>query len=238
MATTAIITNEDAAKMVTPVVSSVVSQAQSLTVVTGEDYELACVFLQGIAGKKKQVKDVFDPIVTKAHEAHKEALAQMKKFMSPLEMAEAEVKRKVLAFQQEQERLRREEERRQAEALRQEAERKAIEEAAQLEAQGEKELAEIVLQEAAAAPAPVAVVPSFVPKATGISARDVWKWRVKGDELQALKALVIAAAKDDRLLAYLCFNEKVLTATAKAQKSLMKVPGIETFKDATVAVRA
>ena len=224
MAANAIITAEDAGKFVTPVVSSVVAQAQSITVETGEDYELACMFLQGIAGKKKQVEDVFGPIVRKAHEAHKEACAQMKKFTDPLAVAEMEVKRKVIVFRDEQERLRRQEEQRQAEIARKEQEQRAIDEAAQLEANGEKELAEIVLQDAASAPAPVAVVPSFVPKSSGISGRVEWDFRVT-DETKIPRE-------------YLMVNLVAIRAVVKAQKSMAKIPGVQVFQKSNISVKA
>jgi hypothetical protein len=221
---TAIITAEDAGRFVTPVVSSVVAQAQSLTVETGEDYELACMFLQGIAGKKKQVEEVFGPIVKKAHEAHKEACSQMKKFMDPLALAEADVKRKVIVFRDEQERLRRAEEARLAEIARKEQEQRAIDEAAQLEANGEKELAEIVLQDAASAPAPVAVVPSFVPKSSGISGRVEWTYRIT-DESKIPRE-------------YLMVNEVALRAVVRAQKNMAKIPGVQVFPKSNISVKA
>jgi hypothetical protein len=216
----------------------VVSQARSLTVENGDAYEMACTFLQIIVGKKKQVEEVFSPIVKKAHEAHKEAVAQMKKFMDPLNMAELEVKSKVSTFRMNEERKRREEEVRQQEISRKEHEERAIAEAAQLEAAGEKELADIVLQNAAEDPAPVVVVASSVPKAAGISGREIWKWRFAAGEENALRMLVKAAAEDERLLAYLMVNETAVGATARTQKGLMKVPGIEAYKENTISIRA
>ena len=238
MATAIIVTTEDASRQIAPIISPVVSQAQALTVVDGDSYEMACELLKLVANKKKQVEETFDPIVKKAHGAHKEAVAQMKKFMGPLEMAELAIKGKVSNYRYEQERIRREEEMRQAEALRKEQERQAIEEATRLEAHGESELAEIVLQEAAAAPPPVAIVQSSTPKVEGISGRENWKWRFAKDEGTTLRALVAAAVKDDRFLAYLSVNEKALGAAARTQKKLMKVPGVEVYNEPTVSVKA
>jgi len=235
---TAIITSEDAQKFATPVVSAVVSQARSLTVDDNDSCEMAHIFLQSVAAKKKQVREVFDPIVTKAHEAHKEACLQRDKFLKPLEAAEVEVKGKVIQFNQEQERIRRLKEQEESDRLRREAEARAIAEAEQLEASGEKELADIVLQEAAAAPPPTAVVQSTVPRTSGISMREEWDFRYTPDEAQALRTLVRAAAKDESLLGLLMINEKNVRAMVKSQKSLCKIPGVVPYKRPNISVKA
>ena len=43
-------------------------------------FEEASAFLLSVKGIKKEVDSTFDPIIEKAHSAHKEALAQKKKF--------------------------------------------------------------------------------------------------------------------------------------------------------------
>lgn len=232
MATT-LISPEEVAKMV----PAVVDQARNLTVRDGDDYEMACTFLTLVANRKRQVEETFDPIVRKAHETHKEAVAQKKKFMDPLLLAEGEVKLKVARWRNEQERLRQAKEARlQAEAKRQ-ADEQALQEAAHLAAAGESDLADMRLTEAAAAPAPVVVLESSVPKAEGIAARKDWKWRYQVGETATLRELVKAAAADERFLPFLMVKETEITATAKRQKDLARIPGVEVYPEDSVSVR-
>jgi len=205
-------------------VPQVVTQAQRMTVASGEDYEMACTFLQFVAGRKKQVEEVFDPIVSKAHAAHKEAVAQKKKFMDPLLQAETSVKGKVSIYRMEEDRNRRAEEQRLAEIARKEAEERALAEAAQLEASGEKELAEMVLETAAEAPAPVVVIESFVPKQAGVSGRTNWKYRIVNESLIPREFLSVDPVK--------------IGAVVRSQKGMTKIPGIEVYSEESVSIRA
>lgn len=217
-------------------VPQVVEQARAIVVDSPEAYEEAGTFLQLIAERRRLVGETFDPIVSKAHAAHKEAVAQRAKFLDPLNTAERDVKGKLAGYVQEQQRIQREAQRRLEEEARQAAETAAAEEAKRLEAAGETELAAMVREEAAQAPAPVVPVASAVPRMAGIANRETWKWRFKGSEAAALRELVQAAAKDERLLGYLAVRETAVGSTVRAQKSLTKIPGIEVYPDQTVAV--
>lgn len=205
-------------------VPQVVQQAQQCTIASGEDYEMACSFLTFIANRKKQVEEVFDPIVSKAHAAHKEACAQKKKFMDPLLTAESNVKFKVSNYRAAEDRKRREEELRLAAEARREADERALNEAAQLEQDGEKELAEMVLQAAAEAPAPVIVLENTVPKQSGISARTNWRYRVVNEALIPREFLSVDPMK--------------IGAVVRSQKGMTKIPGIEVYPEASVSVKA
>jgi hypothetical protein len=236
--TTAIISTEDAVRIVEPVVSPVVAQAQALTVNSADDFEYAGEFLLMLANKKKQVESVFEPICKAAHAAWKAATGQRDKFLSPLMTAELAVKGKVSIYLAEEERKRREQERIEADALRVQREAEAAAQAELLASQGEPELAQMVIEEEKAAPAPVVILQSSTPKVTGISSRSTWKWRYEKSPEDTLRLLVKAAAADDRYLAFLMVNESVLTATAKSQKNLMKAPGVQPYEDKGIAVRA
>jgi len=228
---------------VAQLVPKVVAQANQIVISTDDDYEMTASFLQLIATRKKEVEATFDPIIAKAHEAHKEACGQKKKFMDPLIDAEKTTKRKMIDFDDERERLRKIEEARLAEIARQEQEaavaeaarlakieadriqEAALTEAAQLEAQGEKVLADIVLQHAAdcvamapAVVAPIAapvVVQSTVPKVEGIAKTVNWEFEVT----------------DERLIPreFLSVNMQAIRAVVRAQKGLAKIPGVRTW---------
>lgn len=220
MGTVAVISPDEVAKLIPPVVS----QAQQLQVIDLEDHEMACSFLQLIATRKKQIGEAFDPIVSKAYETHKEAVAQRKRLLDPLETAERNVKGKVATFLAEKERERRAEEFRLAEEEKKKRESEALEQAAQLEAAGDKEMAAMVIQQAAEAPAPVVVLQSFVPRGVGVSTQKNWKFRIVNEALVPRE--------------FMSPDEKKIGAVVRSQKSLAKIPGVEIYPEDSVRVRA
>lgn len=217
---TALISPDEVAKLVHPIIS----QAQQITVIDAEEYEMACSFLTLVATRKKQVNETFDPIVQKAHAAWQEAINQRKKFMTPLEMAELNVKTKVSQWRIDEERKRREEEDRLQANAKREADERAIAEAQSLEDNGEKELAAMVLEEAAAAPAPVVVAPSTVPKQDGIAKKTTWKFRIVNEELIPRE--------------YMVPSEMKIGAVVRSQKQLTKIPGVQAFPEESVSARS
>jgi hypothetical protein len=205
-------------------VSPIGQQARQLRIISTDDYEYACTFLQLIATRKKQVAEAFDPVVEAAHDAHKKSVAQRAKYMNPLLEAEKDVKAKVGLYHSEQERQRRAQERELQQAAAAQAQADAAAQAEQLEAAGESDLAEIVTQEAAVAPAPLVVLPSPVPKVKGIAQKQNWKWRVVDASLVPRE--------------FLSINEAAIGAVVRTQKELAKIPGIEVYAEDTVAVTA
>ena len=220
MATAQIISAAEVEKLV----PAVVSQANEITVADAEEYEMACSFLTMIATRKKQVGETFDPIVQKAHAAWKEAIAQRDKFLKPLEQAEVDVKRKVTMWRVEEERKRREEEARLSAIAKAEAEERALAEAAALEANGEKELADMVLQEAAEAPPPIVVAPPTVPKQEGIAKKTTWKFRIVNEALIPRE--------------FMSPDEVKIGAIVRTQKNLTKIPGVQPYPEESVSVRS
>src|SRR5690606_19711824 len=89
---------------------SVPDQAKLIQITDDESFQKAGVLLLSIKDIRKEIDRTFDPIVKKAHEAHKEAVAQKKRVEAPLVEAEGIIKPRILKYQQEQERKRREEE--------------------------------------------------------------------------------------------------------------------------------
>lgn len=205
-------------------VSPISQQAHGLRIVSTDDYELACTFLQLIARRKLQVGETFDPIVEKAHAAHREAVAQRKKFLDPLLQAESITKGKIAAYRADVERQRRTEERKLQAAATAQAQADATAQAEQLKAAGEPELAEITIREAADAPAPIVVLESSIPKQNGISGRTNWKYRIVDESLIPREFLSPDPVK--------------IGAVVRSQKGLARIPGIEVYSEDSVAVTA
>jgi len=200
----------------------IVSRAEAISVETNEELVSAGDFLVQIKTVRKAIADTFDGPIKAANQAHKAMLAAKRKHDSPLANAETVIKRKVGAYQAEQERIRRErEERLRAEALEAEEERR-IAEAAALEAEGHTEEAEQAIAEPVAAP--VVVVPKSVPKVEGVSTRTTWKWRIGNI--------------DNIPREYLKVDEIKIGQIVRAMKDQTCIPGIEVYPESSVAVRA
>lgn len=220
MATAQIISPDEVEKLIDPVVR----QATALTVCGPDDYEMACAFLQLVATRRKQVDETFDPIVRKAHETHKEAVAQKKRFTDPLASAEQTVKMKVSTWRIDEDRKRRLHEAELAKEAQRQRDEEALAQADQLAQGGQKEMAEMVLQDAAEAPAPVVVLPSSMPKVEGVSSRKNWKFRVVNEGLIPRE--------------YLSPDPIKIGAVVRSQKDMAKISGVEVYCDESVAVRA
>jgi hypothetical protein len=83
-------------KRVTPVTQ----EAGALVIKSAEQKGLAVDKIRIIKALRKEVEDTFNPIIEKAHSAHKEAVSQRKKFTDPLDEAERIIKRKIGDYDQ------------------------------------------------------------------------------------------------------------------------------------------
>ncbi len=69
----------------------VIEDAKALKIEDETGLEVAKDMVRNLRSLMKEVKETFDPIVTKANEVHKEATGQRKKHLAPLESAKLEV---------------------------------------------------------------------------------------------------------------------------------------------------
>lgn len=151
------------------------TDAQALMIVNNEGYVQAGIITNQITLLLKEIDATFDPIISKAFQSHKEAVAQKKKKAEPLELAKKIIKSKIIGYQEAEEKKRREEEARlRAELQKQEEERK-LAEALQAEAEGNKEVADAIMEEE------IKAVPIVLPKSTPkiqVTVREIWKFRI------------------------------------------------------------
>ena len=132
--------------------NNTLKNARAFVVDCSTAYDIAVGCTRDIKGIQKDINDTFDPIILKAHEAHKEALAQKKKHSEPLLQAEAIMKQKLVKWDSdERKRIALETERVQAEN------RKKLDEAikskeekalAEAENMSNKDMADMVLETA------------------------------------------------------------------------------------------
>jgi cell wall assembly regulator SMI1 len=144
-------------------------------VTTTAQYEEAGAKLQAIKALSKKLDETFDPHIKRAFEAHRGLVAEKKTHQSPLQTAEALIKRAMLGYQQDEERKRLELEAKAQEEARKERE-KLEAQAAKLAAAGKVEKAEAKMATAAAVVAPM-IAPT-TPKLAGISMRTTYRAEV------------------------------------------------------------
>lgn len=197
-------------------------QARSILVIDNDSMEQANTFNLDIRQSIKDIQDWFEPLVTKAHQAHKALTVKRAETLKPLEEASAYVTGQVKAYL----RKVKEEEEREAERLRLEAQKQAEEEqlarAAEAEASGNVEEANEILE---AEPIFVAPVPQMnIPKVDNRLYRVQTKVKVK-DRWQFLEYV------DSNVLLE-CLNESAwqtiengLSRKAKALGKAFKMPG-------------
>jgi hypothetical protein len=176
-------------------VMSIPDQAKAIMVIDAESMGRANQCFLIIKGLRKKIGETFDPIISKAFAAHKEAVAQRKKVEEPLVVAENWLNGQMTAYHQEQERIRRAEEDRlrkiaiEAEMKRREEEEaRKMAEAQALEDAGAKEEAEQLVNEAIQLkeePVIVEVAPPTTPKVemNGATVVTNWKFEITNESM-------------------------------------------------------
>jgi len=198
-------------------------RAKALTVTDSERLEKARDFLVTIKRMKAEVDKAFDPIIKKAPEAHKEALAQKKRYLDPLDAAERLLKPKISAYLMNLEEERREAERKERERLeaQKRAEEEQIQKAIEAEEKGDLEEAEKILDQEPAKLDPVAIPQK--PILSQVHTVTNWKFRVKDPE---------AIPRE-----YLKIDEVKIGKVVRILKDKTDIPGIEAYPETSVATR-
>lgn len=199
--------------------ATMLDAATAIVVSTAEQDAGATKFLQTASGFIKEVQAAFKPAKDAAHKAHKEVCNIENQLCEIPKKAVAAVKPKIIAYRQEQERIRQAEESRLREVARKEEEERRLQQALELERAGKEEAVEQVLA------APIEAPPTVVPKAPtpkGTSVRESWKHRVINGDLVPR--------------AYLMVDDRALAALARAMKSKASVAGVEFYDEGTLAI--
>jgi hypothetical protein len=195
-----------------------------------EQYTAAGFQLTGIKTMLKKIAETFDPHIKRAHDAHKALVTEKRTHETPLLTAESTLKRALLGFQQEQERVRREQEAKaQAEARKQQE--KLLAQAERLAEKGKAEQAEAKREQAAVVPTPVIAVET--PRVAGIATRTTHR-----AEVTDLDALVAAVASGKVPKLALIPNEKFLNEQARSYKSALNWPGVKVVEDQGISSRS
>lgn len=203
--------------------------ARQIKVVDLESLKKANEFLLGVRSMRKEISAVFDPIITKAHKAHMEAVAQKKKAELPLTDAEKIVGPEIAAYKRKEEEERRraleeirrkeEERRRQEEELRRKAE-EAEKEGETRWAGDYKEKADQISKSTLKKDLKEA---PQVTKTDKTYVRRDWKWRLEDESKVPREFLTLDSSK--------------VTRYVKLNKDKANIPGIEVYYEDNVSVR-
>jgi len=202
--------------------------ADQLQIATVADRKSAESMVSGLKALEDDIKEHYRPLKKAADDAHKLLVKSEKDSLEPVNEARKLIKAKCIAWDDEQERLRQEEERRLQEIAQKQAEEEALAMAAQAEAEGDTDYAEAIIGE------PVVVAPVAVPRVSPppsrlTAARSSWDANVYD-----LMALVRHVAENPHLVNYLSANTTALNGLAKSLKrtdlNLPGVRGVETRK--------
>ena len=190
-------------------------------------YQQVADYLKTIKAFQKRVTDFFRPHKDRALEAHRALCADEKKALDPALTDEAACKRLMLAYDNEQDRIRRDEERTRQDQARRAEETRRLAEAAAMETEAVETSDQALLEQAlelVEAPVVTPAIPpveKLTPKVTGISYREVWKVRI------------VNASQIPR--EYLVVDESKIGQIARAMKGATKIPGIVVYADKQVA---
>lgn len=192
--------------------------AQSLVIQTNEGYSQAADTLKAIKGLLRQIEDARVRVTRPLNEALRAVNAQAKEASAPLLTSESRIKRAMVTYSTEQERIRREEQRKAEEAARKERE-KLEAQARKAEAAGRVERAMELEQRAATVVAPV--IQREPPKVSGVAMRSIWRFEV-----------VDPAAVPRE---YLVVDEKRIGAVVRAMKGDTQIPGVRVWEEKSLA---
>lgn len=203
-----------------------VKTARALTITTHEDYDKGTDYLKEVKTRIKAVKEYWKGPKEAANAAHKELVAKETQMLKPLQEAESIIKKAMLAYTTEVERKRREAE--EAARKAREAEVRRLEAiAAQAEAQGDEDTAEIMRDMAEEVPLGE-ISAAAAPTAKGVSVRTTWKARVV--DPKAVPAYFEGMELRE-------INMTALNNIAKWRNGEAQIPGVEFYKDSTMSVR-
>lgn len=209
-------------------VTEVEQAAKGIVIRNQTDYESAAEFLKSVKATAKKVKEYWEPLRISAKKTYDDVLAKKKEMVTPLESAEKILKSTMATYLSEQEKKRKAQE----EALRKLAQAevdKKLDEAAELQEQGDLVGAEYAMTEAEVYDdaSVSAVVSKSVKKVKGVSTRKDWKIK----SIDASKVPIDIAGIVIRPV-----DEKAVLKLIKSSNGTVVIPGIE-YKE-TVSITA
>lgn len=209
-------------------VTEVEQAAKGIKIKSQRDYEAASEFLKSLKQTSKKVEDYWEPLRDSAYKTYNNILDKKKEMLTPLKSAEKILKATMTQFLNEQEKKRKAQE----EAIRRLAQAevdKKLDEAAELQKQGDAAGAEYAMTEAEVYDdASVSAVVSAKPKnVKGVTTRKGWKIK----SIDASKVPI-----DISGIVLRPVDEKAVLKLIKSSKGTVVIPGVE--YEETVSITA
>ena len=193
--------------------------------------EQAVLDRQALGEAHKRVEAWFAPVKKAAHDVWKMICAREAAVLAPIDTLDRQKQAAIRMWKAEQDRLREQRERELAEEQRTLDEARVAAEAAALEASGDHEMAVAVLEEQLAAPLPVVALPTVKQQVAGLKTVRRWLWRYTGgpNDLKQTAPMIVARSMKLVPREYLKLDETKISATVRAMKGSIKIPGIEVY---------
>jgi len=205
-------------------------EAKGIEVKDPDTYIFAAEKLKAAKALISEIKEFFKPLKEKAKAAHHALCESEKEKLAPLDAAVSDIGGKMRAYEAEQARIAKEEERRLGELAKKQEEEARLLEAIEAEEAGDADSAKRIMEEKP--PAPIVRVQAEVPKVQGLSYRTTYR-----AEVTDLRALVKAVAAGDVPLLAIMPAEVFLNQQARSLKETMAYPGVRVIEDRTIATR-
>lgn len=209
-----------------------IEKAKTLVVSNEEEHGAALAYIKGLAAAKKFVTAVYAGPKAILDKAHKDMVADEKKWTDPLEEAKKTASKKVLDYEDAARKKAEEEEARRREAARKLEEEVKLAQAEQAAKAGNKAEAEAILSEEIVVPS--VKVPTGLARGGGGFSRPTY-YRAKVTNLLELVRYVAANPSEIALLEP---AQSALDARAKSMKDGFKLPGCELDKEVGLSVRS
>lgn len=195
---------------------TMIERAMATKVVTEDDYKAAIAVEMGLNALVKEIKETFDPLAKRAHDAHRAITTERAKQLAAPEQAIRHLQSLREAWTREQRAIAERERLRLEAAQRREAEDAALAAAAELEAEGYRELAEIALDVRPVSATTKAWTP---PKVAGAVSSGSFSATVTD-----FRAFVLWCVKTARF-ELLAVDQSALNALAKSSKGAIRPDG-------------
>lgn len=200
---------------------SIVALAGTYAVTTAEDYTSAADDLKRVKGALARLEKIRKSMTQPLDVAKRAIMDFFREPEDKLARAENSIKRAMIGYQNEQDRIRREQQARADAEARKEQERLQAR-AAKAAGSGKVEKAVALEQQAAAVVAPV--ISTAPPKVIGVQTKSVWKFHVENPELVPREYLVV--------------DETKIRKVVGALKGDTKIPGVRVWEDKQIAAGA
>jgi hypothetical protein len=206
-----------------PRVQSFLEEVKEFTIIVPEHYQEAGDWLRSIKGRLKEVEDRRKSLTSPLDEVKKRIMDLFRPIEAIYSQAETLLKDKIKLYRDEQERIRQEQETKARVAAAKEQQRlqgQADTKAAKLEQRGLFDAAAEVRNAVPEVTLPV-IPQTEVPKVAGLAFREHWSFRITD--------------ADQVPREYCSPDEKKIRAVVEALKANTNIPGVEVWRDDSVA---